>query len=468
MKNSLVFRFVIFAVFLVLLTSVLSNGFSFIFFSGELSEKSRAGLIELVHVSKNEIEGEISLRSNFLRELAVLPAVKNYTRSKELRELKTFFQHENEVFQEIELILANGQVVFDYEKLDLESEPDTTRNDRLFKDALRDESRVYWEIIPEKTNAGVPVVAFLAGLKRPGELSAWGVLRVESFLSTFAQHMNNINNDDGSVILINKKNNVLLPLMIEPDALTGSGLNSAISEIAKAEISKTVQLVGDNEEFFFVKDDIKDSGWQVVSILTSASFYGVQDKAKRVLLLTTFILTLVGGSIAFFLGRQVVRPLQLMDSKLKNAVSGEFGKIRRSSAPGEMRTVIESYNQMVGALQTALVSQHYLDRVFSSIQEGILVVRLDGIIEKANEAACSMLGYSLEEILELTYQGLLPETDEGWLESLTRNKKAGSESLRDFKTRSGQIITTQFTWSSFNDQEGRARGMVCVLQNKPS
>ena len=467
MKNSLLSRFVVFTTLLVAIVAFFNNGLSYYLFSSEYMENTEAGLIELARNSSREIETEIELYSSFLHDLSEEQEIQVFHTRKNETALSAFLRNKNEIFQEIELITADGRVALDIELEDLESIADNSREETLLYEALQNPSQVYWDVIPSDKGGRHAFVTFYQGLTSPDTKESWGALRAEAFLEGFTEHATELNNDDGSLLLINTSNQRLVPLAVRTKSLDFDGIGDALFKIIENRAESIYSIRYNNHTLYYYKDGIFDSNWQTVSLISQEDIDSELNKSGAKLLVISLTLCLVAGFSSYFLGKKVVKPLQLVEKKIRQISEGIYEKVDDTTAPGELKILLRSFNEMIDTSHRIINSRNYLESVFRAMQECVMVFTLNGKIQKVNHATCSLLGYAEGELLEMTCQDLLPETDLDWFETIIKGTRNVPENIREFKDAKGRIIRTEFSWAQFADENGRTRGLVCVFQKCP-
>jgi len=467
MKNSLLSRFVVFTTLLVAIVAFFNNALSYYLFSAEYMENTEAGLIELARNSSREIETEIQLYSSFLHDLTEEQTIQDFRTQKNVIKLAAFLRNKNEIFQEIELITADGEVALDIEREDLESNADSRREEALFYKALQDPSTVYWDVIPSDKGNRHAFVTFYQGLTSPDAKESWGALRAEAFLEGFTEHATELNNDDGSLLLINTANKRLLPLTVHTENLDFDGIGDAIFKIIENRSDSIYSIAYNKNTLYYFKDGIFNSDWQTVSIISQEDIDEELNKSGAKLLVISLTLCLAAGFTSYLLGKKVVHPLQLVEKKIRQISEGVYEKVDNTTAPGELKILLGSFNEMIDTSHRIINSRNYLESVFKAMQECVMVITLNGQIQKVNHATCTLLGYSEEALLGMNCQELLPETELDWFEAIIKGTGTGSENIREFKNSKGRKIKTNFSWSQFADENGRTRGIVCVFAGRP-
>ncbi len=80
------------------------------------------------------------------------------------------------------------------------------------------------------------------------------------------------------------------------------------------------------------------------------------------------------------------------------------------------QTIAEDYGSFANQLKESSDTNPLYEEVFRGSQDAIFIADVrNGCFQRVNQAACDMLGYSEEELLEMKQQDLFPDTDESEL-----------------------------------------------------
>ncbi|MBI5409716.1 MAG: PAS domain S-box protein [Nitrospirae bacterium] len=132
----------------------------------------------------------------------------------------------------------------------------------------------------------------------------------------------------------------------------------------------------------------------------------------------------------------------------------------------EIITLVEAFNKMTSNLSTILISKDYVENVFRSISDSIVIVDEEGRIKTANSATLDMLGYSKDEIIGKP-AGLLfgEETGEGDIRKI-RYESTHRQRLENFTStyvaKSQKQIQVMISGSLLTDREGTGYDLVVV------
>ncbi len=137
-----------------------------------------------------------------------------------------------------------------------------------------------------------------------------------------------------------------------------------------------------------------------------------RDKILRFSLVFTAVLSLAGMLTAFFIAGRLVRPIQQLSEAAARVGKGDFtGRVKISPvlSQDELGELAASFNQMTENLEKTTVSKEYVDKIFHSMIDTLIVVDRYAKIRKVNRATCELLGFSEEELLDQPVGRLLVE-----------------------------------------------------------
>jgi PAS domain S-box-containing protein len=171
----------------------------------------------------------------------------------------------------------------------------------------------------------------------------------------------------------------------------------------------------------------------------------------------------------------------VMTSRLQQMVSGpilmladaaaEIGRGRLSMrvpvhGDDELARLAAALNQMAHDLGAKTVSKNYVDQIFESMLESLVVVGPDRLIERANGATRELLQCDEEELLgrpaEILFGGSpaeWPRLDEVFAEGFVSQTEAV------YRAKDGLEVPVSFSASVMADENGQARGVVFVAHN---
>jgi len=213
---------------------------------------------------------------------------------------------------------------------------------------------------------------------------------------------------------------------------------------------------------------------------------------KNTIILLALVSVFCGGGLATTITLGITKPVRRLASALGTVAKGDLSQEIVIKSEDEIGELSKSFNQMVGDLkrleedreqgeQALRTAKDYADNIIRSMIDMLVVVAPDGSIVTANQAACRLLGYQEEELVGQPASLLFHEEKRARTSQdihtqealplkrtvLHRLESDGSISNieESFLCRSGDSIPVLMSGSVMHDNEGQARGVVCVAQD---
>jgi diguanylate cyclase (GGDEF)-like protein/PAS domain S-box-containing protein len=156
------------------------------------------------------------------------------------------------------------------------------------------------------------------------------------------------------------------------------------------------------------------------------------------------------------------RPVGSLIRSAERIGQGDYTRpfeVRKQEVLGELQQALE---RMRGRLRQSTVNKNYLHSVLNSITDAVFVTSPDGVVKVANAAACKLLGYSEEELLNRSILAVLEERERGDFDLLQAAQETRETVVR---TRSGQTIPVSFTGSRIDSDDPQFQGNIFVARN---
>lgn len=214
---------------------------------------------------------------------------------------------------------------------------------------------------------------------------------------------------------------------------------------------------GHEAQLTALRDNISD---QLVNDVSNST-----EQNWNFLVLTT-LGTIIGAlAVGLVISRSVSNPLAKLSNAAVQLGQGDLTTRVDISAKDETGALARSFNQMAENLQTTTVSKDYVDNIMTSMSDSLLVVSPEFTIQTANQAACNLLGYTVEELIGAPIKTVMLEADSTHLESALTNFTQANAEERTYQTKGGESVSVLFSASIMCDAEDQPLGMVCVAQD---
>ncbi len=166
--------------------------------------------------------------------------------------------------------------------------------------------------------------------------------------------------------------------------------------------------------------------------------------------------------IAFFVSRYLSKPIVKLAAQVTNLSRGGLPTETKIKATGEVAMLIDSFNTMAHDLRQTAVSRDYVDKIFKTMLDALIVVSPDGKIKTVNFATCKLLGYEENELIGAPIEKIF--ADESL--ALGLDKMVGTETIRNLESsylaKDGKGIPVLFSSSIMLDTENTNQGFVCL------
>lgn len=203
----------------------------------------------------------------------------------------------------------------------------------------------------------------------------------------------------------------------------------------------------------------------VLVIFPDEELLAAPAQVRNTILAILTVIFIFGCFGATFLANRLSRPIHQLTKASRRISQGDFSGYIVSRANGEIGELVTTFNQMVKELRNSTVSRHYFDRITSYMQEGLLLVGLDGEIRNANRSACKIIGSKESDIVGRSlddFFNLSHTTADGWLQMLLAEPGV-SRSRKLLRTKSAGDLPVSFVWSVLEDADGTVREFACLF-----
>ena len=176
------------------------------------------------------------------------------------------------------------------------------------------------------------------------------------------------------------------------------------------------------------------------------------------------------GAVLFISSkRSILDPIVELGQAADRIANGDLSTQVKIDATGEIRMLVDNFNQMTANLVKTTVSKNYLDEIISSMSDALIVVSMDRTITRVNTATTALVGYNETELVGRPLDAVIPV--EAGLESdpLSLVLEHGYSSVnlieKNCLTRQGNKIPILFSASVMRGTNGEVQGVVCVAQD---
>jgi len=221
------------------------------------------------------------------------------------------------------------------------------------------------------------------------------------------------------------------------------------------EISRPIQI------------DVKTIG----TVTLGLSEFGIRKEVARTVgfvLALNLLVAIALGVVLFVYSRKIIlAPIAMLADAAARMAKGDLSTQVTVKASGEVKMLIDSFNRMAGDLEKTTVSKNYMNNVFRSMVDTLIIVSPDGTIRDCNAAICTLLGRKENDLIGKPLETVIGNgaAGKGPILEEVREKGAIRNRELDYETRDGRAVPMLFSASRMHDGSGRFEGVVCVAQD---
>lgn len=205
-------------------------------------------------------------------------------------------------------------------------------------------------------------------------------------------------------------------------------------------------------------------------ITIGISDYGIRQQIEKSILFViaiNLVVALVLGIVLFIASKKIVLdPVAELARATSTLGGGDLSVRVNVETSGEIRSLVDSFNQMLGNLEKATVSKEHMDKIIDSMIDTLIVVSGDSKILMANSAALALLGYEEKELagqpFEIVMEDGLPKPERIMDEILTKGFIGNLEA--EYRTKDGRRISMLFSGSMMPGKHNVTE-IVCVAKD---
>ncbi|HVO65846.1 MAG TPA: PAS domain S-box protein, partial [Syntrophales bacterium] len=251
-----------------------------------------------------------------------------------------------------------------------------------------------------------------------------------------------------------------------------SRLNAVLLKLpGDSELQNIIDAIKKNESIIEVSIPI-EIGMKIIGTVTvGMSEHKVrQEIVKNIVFVIALNLAMafVLGAVLFVASKKMIfDPLLEIASASSRLARGNLSTVVNIGTTGEVKVVVDSFNDMVKNLEKVTVSKDYVDNIIASMINMLIVVSPDDKIIRVNDAACSLLGYEEEELIgqpvETIFGGARSRED-SWKKSMLADDYIGNiEEV--FSKKGGREVAVLLSVSVMRDVDNLTMGTVYVAQD---
>ena len=210
--------------------------------------------------------------------------------------------------------------------------------------------------------------------------------------------------------------------------------------------------------------------WTVLVTLPYSDFISAPKKLRNYIVLIAAIIFIFAAWGSRTLASGITSPLVKIASASNAIAKGNlFQKVETSAKDKEITTLVESFNKMSSNLSHILISKDYVENIFQSIIDSIVIVDEKGNIKTVNSSTLDLLGYTKRELIGKP-AGIIFGEDSGEgdikkLRYMATNNQSMMNFAEEYVTKSHKHIPVIMSGSLLTDREGTGYDLVVVAKD---
>ena len=239
----------------------------------------------------------------------------------------------------------------------------------------------------------------------------------------------------------------------------------------ESELQDIIEAIRKQEPIIEVSIPVEMGTKKIGTVTVGMSEHRVRREiAKHIIFVVLFSLAMACalGALLFVVSKKIVfDPLAEIARASSRLARGDLTAVIDVGTTGEVKEVVDSFNDMVRNLEKVTVSKDYVDKIIGSMINALIVTSPDDTIIRINDAASGLLGYGGGELtgrdVEVIFAGERSR-DKGWVRAMLSEGYV-SNIEESYRTRDGREVPVLLSASVMRDAGGTVRGIVYVAQD---
>ncbi len=252
--------------------------------------------------------------------------------------------------------------------------------------------------------------------------------------------------------------------------------------------------------YFGVYDSFAPFGWTILVVLDEAIIFAKRDEYVKSMLWLALVVIILAMMVGWRFGKSLSERIEKTLEMVEETGRGDLSRRLRLRQPNdEIGKLQAGINRMVEALQLKTAqqqqtnkalkdSEQYNRMLFEQSPTGLALTDMQGRLLDANPAFAEIIGYTVEQVKELTDRDITPakyeQQEQQQLQRLKQHGRYGPYD-KEYRHRNGQLIPVRlsgliierdgepFIWSSIENiqqqkesEKLRAR-LMSILESTP-
>jgi len=199
-----------------------------------------------------------------------------------------------------------------------------------------------------------------------------------------------------------------------------------------------------------------------------------QHNIRKQIIQTIFFVIALNLVVAIVLGfvlfvaskKTILDPIVELGHAANRLAKADLSAHVNIKTTGEIRMLVDSFNQMAEDLQRTTVSKEFVSNIIKSMNDALIVVSPEDRILNVNGATCRLLGYEEGELVGRPFEIIFYEE----LSVTVGERDLSAMSVtgtceKVYLTKDGRKIPVAFSTSAMNDTDGKLLGLICMAQD---
>jgi len=215
----------------------------------------------------------------------------------------------------------------------------------------------------------------------------------------------------------------------------------------------------------------KPWNWIIGSLAYEDEFIEDINNARNQIIFICIIAIVLGSAAAYLFASTLAVSVNQLAHKMNEVARGNLNiniaDIKALSRKNEIGQLAGAFKQMTDSLLQTTFYKDYVDNIIQNMNDALLIIDEAGRIRKVNNAACKLLGYEEDEILQRPVRYLFMSGVEG-LKTIEERIFQGEAMLGlelEFKDCDSNPIPVSFNAAPLKDPEGKIISAILVARD---
>lgn len=202
-------------------------------------------------------------------------------------------------------------------------------------------------------------------------------------------------------------------------------------------------------------------------VAQSTKVIEVINIADQHIIISTIVILVTTISVYSLILGSILKSITYLTDAAYKVKQGKLDTRVNIKSKDELGVLASMFNQMMDDLNKTSVSRFYVDNIFNSMNDILIVINSNAIIIKINKSASNILGYQEAELIGKPIKFILEREENSeklWIHQLIEKGGIGNIEII-YLTKDGRKIPVSFSASVMRDDNGEMQGVVCVAQD---